>query len=152
MACERPAIVQCPLNLAIVMSEPIEQHGDVEIIAMEIMEMDDIGIYPIKIRKQALCSLLRMETRSTIKPCLQNIDLDPDIGGKLALMVVLSIAATTPKYIGVITRRQKLTMLAHHDATRRAIRYGIDMRVNRHARLPRKTYPGSPGQTPRSPR
>lgn len=48
--------MQCPLNLAIVMSEPIEQHGDVEIIAMEIVKMDDVGIYPIKVGKQTPCS------------------------------------------------------------------------------------------------
>ena len=56
MTRKRPAIMQCPLNLAIVMSEPIEQHGDVEIIAMEIMKMDDVGIYPIKMDKQTPCS------------------------------------------------------------------------------------------------
>ena len=37
MACERPAVMQGPLNAAVTTSEPVEEHFDVQIVSVQVV-------------------------------------------------------------------------------------------------------------------
>ena len=132
VARERPAVVQGPLDFAVVGGEPLEQHLDVDVVAVQVVQVHDVGVYLIETLEQAPRRSLGVKARLAVEARLQRIEPDLGIGGKPKLATTLPGAAAAPKGEGVLACSEELPVLPHHDAAGRAVRHGIYVGVDSH--------------------
>lgn len=79
--------------------EPLEQHFDVDVIAMQIMKMDHIRLNVFKSSKKTFRSVFTMKSRFTIYASLKHVELNLCIRGKLHFVRFFRLTASTPERI-----------------------------------------------------
>ena len=132
VARESPAVVKGPLDLAIAGGEPLEQHLDVDVVAVQVVQVHDVGVYLVEALEQPPRRRLGVEARLAVEARLKRVEPDLGIGGKPVLAVALPGAAAAPKGKGALARGEELPVLLHHDAAGRAVRHGVYVGVDSH--------------------
>ena len=67
MPRKRPAVVQGPLHAAVMRGEPLEQHLDVHIVAVEVVQVYHVGLELVQASEQAPRRRLGVEPSLAVK-------------------------------------------------------------------------------------
>ena len=97
VARESPAVVQGPLDFAVVNGEPLEQHLDVDVVAVQVVQVHDVGPDLVEPGEQPCCRRLGVEAGTAVKAGLERVQMDFRVGGKTTLTGVLRGTASAPE-------------------------------------------------------
>lgn len=99
MARECPAVVQGPFDLTLVRGKPLEKHLDIQVIAVQVVKMDHIGLNCSKSSKKTFRCSPTMKASLTIYASLKYIEFNLCIRGKLHFVRIICLTISTPERI-----------------------------------------------------
>ena len=127
MARECPAVMQSPFHYYIfVLSKPIEEHLNIDVVTMHVVKMHYIGLNLIQLLQKPTGSQLRVKACLTVKSRLQHVQIQLRLAAEVELVVVLSGSAATPHAPALIPQGPTLLGDLAHDGSGRAVRHAID--------------------------
>ena len=103
MARKSPTIMQRPTHLTRLRCQPLEKHLNINIVAMDVMQMHNIGLDFIEPFEEPGCISFRIETHPVEQTRLHSMRKVAKLCSTALLTIVYGFMTTSPKNVRVHT-------------------------------------------------
>lgn len=133
MARERPAIVQRPANLAAMPCQPPEQHLDVDVVSVDVVQVHDVGVDLVELLQQLRRVALRVEPGAVGQAGQGTVKIHARLRCATAFVIAYRLVPATPEDVRVDAALLEALMEAAHDRPGGAVVEAVDLNVAQRA-------------------